>query len=407
MAASPTQALERIDSLDMIRGFALFGIFLVNIPLFQYPKLIADTNLLSYELSSMDQWIRIFFDVFIEAKFFAIFSFMFGLGFYIFMNRAEEKGKHIYRLFFRRLLILALLGLIHLIFFWYGDILLQYAFAGMLLILFYKRKAKTIIIWITTMLVLLVGLLAFSFTISNEVLEREIAEQQLLGAGKVEEAIDVYQHGSYVDWLKYRFIHEVIPVVTNLPASAITALFMFLLGLYAGKRGIFTDIKAHLPFIKRTWVISLFASLPISLLIISIHLGLIDLGVKNQHAIQTFITVSGFSLSLFYTSSILLLLQKAVWIKWLQPFSYAGRMALTNYMAQTIVGVGIFTGLGLFGTKNLALGVMICLVVFPLQIIFSAYWLQKFHYGPLEWVWRSLTYGKIQSMRRIENEENI
>ena len=78
MAASPTQALERIDSLDMIRGFALFGIFLVNIPLFQYPKLIADTNLLSYELSSMDQWIRIFFDVFIEAKFFASFSFMFG-----------------------------------------------------------------------------------------------------------------------------------------------------------------------------------------------------------------------------------------------------------------------------------------------------------------------------------------
>lgn len=93
MTSSPIPSQERIDSLDIIRGFALFGIFLVNIPLFQYPKLIADTYMFSYEFSSIDQWIRMFFDVFIEAKFFTIFSFLFGLGFYIFMSRAEESMK--------------------------------------------------------------------------------------------------------------------------------------------------------------------------------------------------------------------------------------------------------------------------------------------------------------------------
>lgn len=141
-------------------------------------------------------------------------------------------------------------------------------------------------------------------------------------------------------------------------------------------------------------------SIPFSSVIISIHMGWIDFGVFNQQAIHTFVTISGFSLSLFYISSILLLLQKNLWKKVLYPFGYAGRMALTNYIAQTLIGVGIFTGLQLFGTVHLGLGIIMCLLVFPLQIILSSYWLQNYHFGPLEWVWRSLTYGSYQTMKK-------
>lgn len=110
MNASPIEARDRIASLDVIRGFALFGIFLVNMPLFQWPVFTGNLYLLHYELSTIDRWIRMLFDVFIETKFFSIFSLLFGLGFYLFMSRAEEKGQRVYRLFSRRLFILALFG---------------------------------------------------------------------------------------------------------------------------------------------------------------------------------------------------------------------------------------------------------------------------------------------------------
>src|SRR5690606_5865713 len=130
----------------------------------------------------------------IQVKFVSIFSFLFGLGLYIFMSRAEEKGKRVYRLFSRRLIGLALFGLIHLVFLWYGDILLIYAIAGFCLMLFYKRKLKTIMVWIVILAVVSFGFISIIFMIPVAELEPVIAQQQAEGMGKIEEAIAVYQH---------------------------------------------------------------------------------------------------------------------------------------------------------------------------------------------------------------------
>ncbi|MCM3490584.1 DUF418 domain-containing protein [Alkalihalophilus marmarensis] len=399
MISKPVSHNERLVSLDIIRGFALFGIIFVNMPLFQSPQLVADLYMISQPLVETDKWIRVFLDVFIENKFFSIFSFLFGLGFYIFMNRAQKKGKRFYVLYVRRLTILALFGFMHLVFLWYGDILLNYALAGFLLLLFYNRKSKTILRLLVLFTVAFIFLLSLNFFSSPEELTIEIQQLQAEGAGKMEEAIDYYQNKSYLEWVSYRFINEVIPILMNLPFSMLTALYMFLLGLYVGKRHIISEFHSHKHLVKRVWWGSLLCSIPISISIVVLHLDVFNFGLANELFLQVFVTVSGLSLSLFYISSLLFLLQKEKWRKILHPLSYIGRMALTNYILQTIIGVGIFTGFGLFGEVHLGLGIIIGLIVFPIQILFSYLWLKYFKYGPLEWIWRSATYGEFQSLK--------
>ncbi|MBN6205449.1 DUF418 domain-containing protein [Ralstonia pickettii] len=400
LGSSPITSRERIVSLDIIRGIALFGILLANMPLFQTPKLIQDLYMISPAYSQSDKILRMLLDVFVETKFFTIFSFLFGIGFYIFMKRAEVKTKRFYRLYSRRLIGLAIFGLIHLIFLWYGDILLGYALAGFLLIFFYRRKVKTILICLIVCAAVLVSLLTFNLFYTPDTIEQQINNLQIEGAPIVEEAIAIYQNGSYFEWLSYRFSNEVIPVLINIPFNMLTALFMFLIGLYAAKKGVFNDFPRHKKFIKKVWNISLTISIPISIAIILLHLNIIDYGIRNEQLIQVLLIMSGLSLAFFYISSIVLLLERGKWKKLLQPFSYIGRMALTNYILQTIIGVGLFTGFGMFGELNIALGILISIIVFPLQMLFSFLWLTYFRFGPLEWIWRSFTYMQFQPLKK-------
>lgn len=393
MQLTPTHAHERIESLDIIRGFALFGIFLVNMPAFQWPEIVGDSYMLSAELNEVDQWIRLFFDVFIQAKFYTIFSFLFGVGFYIFMKRAETKGFNYYVLFSKRVTVLAMFGFLHLTLLWYGDILLTYAVAGFFLMFFYKRKAKTMVVWIVTLFLLVSGVLSLHLIIPQEWMEEVMLEVQDEGREKVEEAIDVYQNASFGEWISYRWDNEVIPVLENMPFSVPAVLLMFLIGLYASKRGIFHDFPAHRTFVQRAMIVSLLASLPFTIGIVSLHFGWWAYGIMTHYAIRSLLYISGIFLSLFYICVLLFLLEKETWRRLLKPFSYAGRLALTNYIMQTLVGVGIYKGLGLFGEVNLLIGTMICSIVFPLQMVFSYLWLKKYKFGPLEWVWRKLTYS--------------
>ena len=306
----PVQPQERIESMDIIRGGALFGIFLVNIPTFQWPALIAELYMFEPKLSASEQWVRLFFDVFIQAKFFTIFSFLFGLGFYLFMSRAEEKGCRIYRLFIRRVTILALFGLLHLVFFWYGDILLNYALNGVLLIFFYKRKIKTILTWIFILFFLTFSLFLVNILIPQDAAEEAIIEQQAKGSGKLEEAIFIYQNAGFLELITYRLENEVIPVLANLPFTMPFVFLMFLLGLYAGKREIFENPSKYKLIIQRVWGRCLAISLPFAVLIVLKHLEILQFDFLTNLAYRALVNMSGFFLSLFYISSLLLLLQK-------------------------------------------------------------------------------------------------
>lgn len=401
MNINPTTPNERLESLDIVRGFALFGIFLVNMPAFQWPDLLAQLYLLPESLSALDEWIRLFFDLLIQGKFYTIFAFLFGVGFYLFMNKASNQGDGGWRLYLRRIGVLALFGFIHLVFFWYGDILLTYALAGLFLLFFYHRSVKTLLVWACLLMVLFAILIALNILLISSFSEAQLGEVTALGEAAIDEAITIYQQANINEWLAYRWQAEVIPILENIPFSALSVLFMFLMGLVAAKKGFIQHPESHRLLLYKVIGIGLVLSLPISVTIILLHLGILHFGLLTSYIRHVLVSISGVFLSLVYIAFLLLLLQKEKWLHRLRPLGYAGRMALSNYIGQTLVGVGIYTGLGWFGQINLLQGVLIAVPVYILQIIFSYYWLKRYRFGPLEWIWRSLTYGKIQPMKNL------
>ena len=403
MKSVPISNQERIITLDIIRGFALLGIFLVNMPAFHSPAFMISHP----DYTGMDYWLDLFLQMFVQTKFYTIFSFLFGLGFYIFMSRAEQKNLHVNRLFSRRLFALLLFGAIHLIFIWYGDILHTYAIAGFLLLLFYKRKTKTLLIWAFSLLFVIHSLLSVQFFIPESTLEEMAATSNTDKLSKVEEYVDMYENGNYLEWVSYRFQTEVIPILLETPLSIITILAMFLIGLSAGKIEIFKPNTPYLTMIKKIWLITFILSIPLVSLLAVFKLDLIDLGGYREIAILLVTSLSGLTLCFFYMSSITLLLRKKTWQKLLRPLGYTGQMALTNYISQTLISVFIFLGLDYFGKVSLVTGTLICLTVYLFQVVFSYVWLHNYKYGPLEWLWRSLTYGYFQPMKREDKEKQM
>ncbi|KAA9014198.1 DUF418 domain-containing protein [Niallia endozanthoxylica] len=402
MKSAPISNSERIVTIDIIRGFALLGIFLVNMPAFHSPAFMV-----SYpDYSGVNYWLDLLFQMFVQTKFYTIFSFLFGLGFYIFMSRAEQKGLKINRLFSRRLFALLLFGALHIVFLWYGDILHTYAITGFLLLLFYKRKPKTLLIWAFSLLFIFHALISAPFLIPATEMESIAAGLDQEEAAKLGEYVDMYENAPYLEWVSYRLQTEMGRLLANLPFALFNILALFLFGLYAGKRGVFKDVSAHLPMIKKVWWTALILSIPLVTFLALYKMDVIDVGVYQQNAIYLFTSLSGLTLCFFYISSLTLMLRREFWQRFLRPLGYTGQMALTNYLLQTFISVGIFLGLNFYGKVSLATGTLICLVIYAAQTLFSYVWMKNFRFGPFEWLWRTMTYGYIQSMKKEEKLSN-
>lgn len=406
MKAAPVSGDERILSLDIIRGFALLGIFLVNMPTFIAPEFIRQMYSLPEALAPLDQAVRLFFDMFVQTKFYTIFSFLFGLGFFIFMSRVEKKGLNVNRLFSRRLLILLLLGLWHLVFLWYGDILHTYALIGFLLLLFYKRSNKAVIGWAFGLTILFYALTIFQLLLISMVPVTYLGEQQAIGEEKLVEALRIYQDASYAEWLAYRLEVEITTIIGNIPFLILILLPLFLFGLYAGRQGILHEPAKHIGFIKRVWRVTLICSVPSVVMVALLHFDALSFGAGQETAHQLFVTLSGLTLCFFYISSLVILLQKPVWQKRLRPLGLVGQMALTNYLLQTIISVLIINLFDLFNRISLSTGLLLSLVIYFVLVLFSSFWLKRYRFGPFEWLWRSLTYGYLQPLKRSERQQS-
>ncbi|WP_276913033.1 DUF418 domain-containing protein [Aneurinibacillus aneurinilyticus] len=399
---TPITGQERIASLDIIRGFALFGIFLVNFPSFHpadYPALMFS---LDPGYTGLDRGIRLFYDMFVQTKFYTIFSFLFGLGFYIFMERAEKRGLSVYSLFTRRLLALLVFGLLHLIFFWYGDILHTYALAGFMLLLFYRRRNGIILAWAFGLLIFILSLTTLPLFFSDELYGSLQQEQQALGQQEIKKTMEIYEHASYLEWVAYRFSAEVSDILSNAPLTVASILPLFLFGLYAGRKEVFHEPAHHTRFIWVTWLGTLMISIPLVSMVFAVEYDIVSFGIAKLDAKRLFIQLSGLTLCFFYMSSLLLLMRNKLARTLLAPLGYTGRMALTNYLGQTIIALILMRGFGLFETFTLSIGLIICIAVYALQILFSFYWLRFFRFGPLEWIWRSITYGALQPIKIVD-----
>ncbi|MGH1325682.1 DUF418 domain-containing protein [Bacillus pretiosus] len=374
---------ERIHSIDIIRGIAVLGIFLVNWPIIAG----VDSRDITGIYEGIDSYIRLFYDMFIQTKFYTIFSFLFGLGFYIFMNRAEAKTDRPKTLFVRRLLILLLFGFLHYVLLWDGDILHTYAITGFFLFLFYKRKPRTILIWS-------IVLLSFMqlFTLVGSLLMLLVPVDEL---GLSIAIMPLENWGLQITDRFHSFYSEAI---SNSLIMLPETLGLFLLGLYAGKKDIFRRAKELDLKLKKWQIIMFILTLPMWFIMVYFFMN-------NQpytpFSLMGITMISGKTLFIFYIVTLMRLLQKERWQTLLRPFQYVGRMALTNYISHTIVTLLIF-GL-LFKNDYLAplwVGPLFCISFYTLQIFISRWWLSRYQYGPLEYIWRLGTYGKMMPLKK-------
>jgi uncharacterized protein len=409
---TPVQPSERIPIIDSLRGFALLGILLVNMGIFIHPifAFLLPPDPATPLIDRAAAW---FIHFAAEGKFYALFSLLFGLGFAIQFIRAEERARRIVPLYLRRLFVLLLIGMAHAFLVWTGDILILYAVLGFVLILFRKARPKTLLVWIGLtlggyLLLLggIVGLLQLARlepTMAVE-LDQNFAAQEAYFLVETERAYQVYGQGSFVEITQHR-VNEYLSFVGFAAFGMVPGVFaMFLAGLYFGRRRLFYAVEENITFFRKLAWWGLAIGLPANLLyatIMSSSASRLELSPAFLAATVAQI-VGGPALSLFYLSALTLLSRRQTWHNRLQHLAPAGRMALTNYLMQSIICTLIFYGygFGLFGRVGAAVGMLLTLVIFAAQVAWSRWWLQRYRYGPAEWLWRSLTYLHWQPLRR-------
>ena len=410
-STGPVALSERIQDIDVLRGFALLGILLVNMHLFSFPvqELLIGSEEEGPFIDRAAAWA---IQIFAESKFYPIFSFLFGLGFALQIQRAEARGTPFVPFYLRRLAILLLIGAAHAVFIWVGDILVLYALLGAILLLFFrKRSPRTLLIWAGVFLAVAVllpvglsglALLAKLTPAGASALSTNFAESEAGLRAEAAEAALVYATGTFAEVTLQRLsdLRLIYGVAIFL---AFNALAMFLLGLYAGRRGIFQNIAAHTPLLKRLfwWGLALGAGSNIAYTVFN---------GGSEFALPTSLDVladgvralGAPALALGYMAGLTLLMQNNAWRARLSPLAAVGRMALTNYLLQSVVATTLFYGygFGLFGQVGPALGVLVTLAIFTAQIPLSVWWLDRFQYGPVEWLWRTLTYLRWQPLRQ-------
>jgi uncharacterized protein len=405
---APVRPGQRILTIDILRGFAILGILLVNMALFNQSVLNMAMRL-TPPATPLDQVAEWFIKFFAEGKFYSIFSFLFGLGMAIQFSRAEERNARFGPFWIRRMLVLLVFGLIHAFLIWPGDILILYSVLGIALLLWRKARPRTLLIWVVIFLVLpllfnaaLWGLTALGTASLGDAEMAQLVDEQIANYGALGAQADrIYAAGSFPEVTAQR-ARDMVFMFSVWPFMAFNVLAMMLLGLFAGKRRIFEDIPGNLPLIRRVWLWGLIIGL--------IGNGLyVTFGQQANRAMPSLAnilstlgqTFGAPALALFYMATLTLLAERTVWRARLAPLANAGRMALTNYLLQSVICTILFYGygFGFYGKIGIAGGIVLTAAICAAQVVFSTWWLGRFRFGPMEWLWRTLTYEKRQEMR--------
>lgn len=405
----PTQKMDRIVTLDVLRGFALFGILYAHM-IFWYAAgpLPQDTYQLYKDIGS---GIAIgTYMIFIISKFFAIFSFLFGLSFYIQIQGLVKRHEPVLARFGWRLAILGIIGLLHHAL-WRADILSIYVPLGFLLLLLRNLSNKALLI-IGTLLVLNIPT-KLAELISIVVRDKlTLLDFDQIAAGA--EYYTIVSEGSFVEMIKHNIHAMGDKYVYQINSGRLIITFgFFLLGMLAGRMQWFENIASKFTLFKTVLkksslvlvvAILLGIALGASTFLLKIDMEKTPLAGWLGGFILEFFNVS---LTLIYITGISLLMLKPKWQARLTPLAAVGKMALTIYLMQTFIGVFIFfnIGMGLFTKTSPGMNALVCCAIFGLQILFCRWWLRHFHYGPVEWLWRSATNFKWQPLykRSFEN----
>ena len=402
----PVTASERIDVIDALRGFALAGVLYANLFAFSGFLMLSGEQSAALPGGPANGLVAMLSNVFVNRKFITIFSLLFGLGFGIQLARARARGEDVAPTYARRLLVLLAIGLFHKFVLWGGDILTLYAVFGFALLLVRD--------WSDRRLLLSGAILALAaLPLATLVTLLRNAPLVAWPEGWDTAMVSAMAGGSYAEVFRlnaeyeiYRHIHDGIPYIGFLG--------IFLIGYWTARKGLLHDVAAHRPMLRRVcrWglAVGLLATVGAMAALALSGIGAAD---EPPAALPWWMPLAGIvwalsslALAMTYASAFALLFQRPRWRRLLNVFSPVGRMALTNYLLQTVIALWLFYGYmpgpgrsGQVGPVGL---VPIAFVIFGAQIVFSGWWLRHYRFGPMEWLWRSLTYRRLQPMRRSD-----
>lgn len=407
----PVSSGERIEILDILRGLAVGGILIGNVQWFSGYGMMPAA--LAAAAPLYDQITHFLVHFFVEGKFYSIFSLLFGFGFAMQIARAEQRGDERASLFKRRLFWLLVIGLFHAYLLWAGDILSIYAVIGFVLLWFRNRSNGSLLKWvfallavpIVTYILLYAAFVAFAPPDAAAGFEAA----QIDGWNQNVSTVTQSSYFEIVTGYNLQYIvGRYMGLIFQMRLPKILA--MFLLGLYAYRIGVFQNATEHRTLIRRVMIWGLALGVIGNLVMAALSGG----EGSFPPSLAGVAGVIGYAfgvpaLALGIAALVTIIWQRPVGKRILGNLAPVGRMALTNYLLQTVICLLIFYGYGLgyFGSFGALKATALALVIFAFQIVLSALWLNYFRYGPMEWIWRQLTYGRRLSLRRDTIESTV
>ena len=382
-----TAPADRVEAIDVLRGLALFGVLVVNLVGSFRTSFFEHFLLPDAARAPHDRLADAIIRVALEGKALSIFAFLFGAGLAIQYERFSRWSGAPAALLRRRLIVLLAFGLAHLLLVWNGDILAEYAVLGLAAIPLLEAPEERVRRWIVRLLlasiVLPLAVMPFIFPAPDGV------------AALIGEADAVYSRGTWLEIRAYS-LREFLSLAPVLVALMPQTLALFLAGVIAWRRGYLAEPQAHDAALRRYMLVGLGLGGALTALNQMEPEGLVSIVMLVS------LTFAQVLLAMGYAAALILLLRAEDVRRLLRPFAALGRMAFTHYIVQSLVFGFVFFGygLGLFGHLGTVQALGLGLALYVLQLAFSRWWLGRYRFGPLEWAWRSLTYGEAQPMRR-------
>ncbi len=409
---APVTGTERIQALDAIRGFALLGILLMNIEGMVGP-LMASFGGVNPALTGADRWMDTAIYLVVQGKFFPLFSMLFGMGFAIMLARAQAAGRPFVAVYLRRVLALLAIGLAHALLVWPGDILVTYALMGLVMLICFRGTPQSRLPKWGIALMLLPAVFTLAFGLLGSAMQslpgeasvefnKALAEQGREMAMQIEAQRQAYGSGSFADATAQR-IDDFLSMIAFVVIYGAFILGLFLVGAWFARSGAIARPEEHVRlFTRLRWV-----ALPVGLAMVlvsywlepTMDMGRLDIRASTAQVLQM---LGGAVMALSYLAWVVKALHAPATARLFGLLGPAGRMALTNYLMQSIVATLVFYGYGLGYFEQLprAWQPVFVFAFFALQVALSHWWMARFRFGPAEWAWRAATYLDLPAMRR-------
>ncbi|TQQ83562.1 DUF418 domain-containing protein [Halonotius terrestris] len=403
----PTPPSERILALDVLRGFALLGILVINIQVFAMPFATLNNptvyaSAMPYgEFSGADYLVWLVSHVFVERKFITLFTVMFGAGIILF-SRSKREGE-VNRLHYRRTGFLLAAGLAHAYLLWYGDILVPYALCG--LAVFFVRDWEPELLARVGLLMVAIPSLLYIVSGLSPGSAQAVASQWAPAEATLLQEVETYRSG----WLA-QLDHRVPTAMTQQTSGFFGVVFwrtsgLMMAGMALFKWGVISNERST-AFYRRLLAGGLLGGLPLILAGVW-YSEAVDWSVDALFLGSQFNYWGSLPLAAAYIAGVMLFCRRFGGGVVTGVLSAVGRTAFSNYLLQTIIATSIFYGHGLrlFGSVTRLEQAGFVVAIWAVQIVLSVLWLRYFRFGPAEWLWRSVTYGERQPLRKSDRDE--